>query len=170
MNNRRRQLRQGASYDISCKINRDEIIFANDIISKLLLEIIERCMKKYSFSIENFCIRENYVLFILHPKGNSSLPRIMQWINSVFAKTYNKKMGISGRLWKERYSSRIIETAEEFVQAFERIVKNPLMANIVKKAKDYRWCGLYYYQHGIEGIIKHRGRFISALYEHYRSL
>jgi hypothetical protein len=93
----------------------------------------------------------------------------MQWMNSVFAKTYNKKMGISGRLWKERYFSRIIKTARQFVKTFEYIVNNPLLAKIVKNAKDYRHSGLYHYLHKIEGIIDLRGRLITILYEQCQS-
>jgi REP element-mobilizing transposase RayT len=170
MKNRHRQLKRGASYHVMCKINRDEIIFTNDIIVAFLFDIIKRCKKKYSFSIKTFCIRGNNIQFILRPGKNASLPRIMQWINSVFAKTYNKKMGISGRLWKERYFSKIIETAKEFEEIFKYIVQNPLAAKLVKHARNYRWSGLYHYLHKIEGIIEYRERFISALYEKYQSL
>jgi putative transposase len=112
----------------------------------------------------------NHIHFILAPGKNASLSRIMQWINSVFAKTYNRKMGISGRLWKERYFSKIIETAKQFVRTFEYIVKNPLAAKLVKYARDYRHSGLYHYLHKIEGIIDLRGRQIPELYERCRCL
>jgi REP element-mobilizing transposase RayT len=151
--NRRRQLRPGASYHISGKINRDEIIFNNDFIITLFYDVIKRCKEKYVFTIENFEIMGNHTHFILTPGKDASLPKIMQWIASVFAKTYNKKMGISGRLWKERYFSKIIETAEQFLKTFEYIVKNPLAANMVKNARDYPYGGLYHYLHEIEGII-----------------
>ncbi len=169
MKNRRRQLQQGASYHVSCKINRDEIIFTNDIIVTLLMDIIKRCKKKYDFSVKNFCIMGNHVHFILFPGKDASLPRIMQWINSVFAKTYNKKMGISGRLWKERYFSKIIETAKQFEKTFEYIVKNPVTAKLVNRAEDYPYGGLYQYLHKIEGIIDLQGEYIPALYENCRS-
>jgi REP element-mobilizing transposase RayT len=169
MKNRRRQLKQGATYHVICKINRDEIIFTNDIIVTLFYDIIKRCKKKYSFFFENFDIMGNHVHFMITPGENASLPRIMQWVNSVFAKTYNKKMGISGRLWKERYFSKIIETKQQFVNTFEYIVKNPLAAKLVKHARDYRYSGLYHYLHKIGGIIDLRYRFLSELYERCKS-
>jgi putative transposase len=110
----------------------------------------------------------NHTHFILTPGKDASLPRIMQWIASVFAKAYNKKMGIRGRLWQERYFSRIIETIEQFVKTFEYIVKNPLTANMVKRARDYPYGGLYHYLHGIEGILDLQGKFIRDLYERCR--
>ncbi len=170
MKNRHRQLQQGATYHVICKINRDEIIFDNDAIVMLLLNIIIRCKKKYSFSVQTFCIMGNHIHFLLRPGKHASLPSIMQWINSVFAKAYNRKRGISGRLWKERYFSRIIKTARQFVATFEYIVKNPLKANLVTYSRDYRYSGLYHYRHKITGIIDLRGRFISDLYERYQSL
>jgi REP element-mobilizing transposase RayT len=171
MKNRRRKLKKGAAYEVSCKINRGEIIFNNDFIITLFFNTIKRCKKKYSFSIKDFLIRENYVEFVILPRENSPLPRIMQWINSVFAKKYNKTMGISGRLWKERYSSKIIESVEEFIEVFEDIKKNSLIAKLVKWVRNYWYSGLYHYLHKIEGIIhdpKHRESFISALYKKYK--
>jgi REP element-mobilizing transposase RayT len=170
MKRRHRKLKQGAAYHISGKINRDEIIFNNVLIIAIFYDVIRRCKKKYAFSISNFSIMGNHVHFILRPGKHASLPKIMQWMNSVFAKAYNKKMGISGRLWKERYFSKIIETRQQFLNTFEYIVKNPVAANLVQNAKDYRYSGLYHYLHKIEGIIDLRGQFIPALYERCKDL
>jgi REP element-mobilizing transposase RayT len=125
-------------------------------------------MKKYSFSLYEFVIMENNFQFMIHPEKDASLPRIMQWINSVFAKTYNKSQGISGRLWKERYSSEIIETKKQFENTFEYIVMNPLTAKLVNNARDYQYGSLYYYLHNIEGIIDLRRKIVQDLYERYR--
>lgn len=166
---RRRQLKDGASYHVVCKINRDQIIFDNDVISVLLLDIIIRCKKKYSFRIKNFCIMGNHIHFIITPGKDSSLPRIMQWINSVFAKAYNKLMGISGRLWKERYFSKIIETVKQMAATFEYIVKNPVKAKLVKYAKDFRHSGLYHYLHKRADIIDLASSAVQRLFDTYLS-
>jgi REP element-mobilizing transposase RayT len=137
---------------VSTKINRDEFIF-DARFSALFEEIIVRCKKKYSFEIENFEIMGNHVHFMIIPGKNSPLPRIMQWINSVFAKAYNKLTGQSGHVWKERYFSRIIETIEQFIVMFEYLVRNPLKANIVQQAKDFQPSGLYHHLHKIKTII-----------------
>jgi REP element-mobilizing transposase RayT len=155
--NRRRQLRQGASYHVGWKVNRDEIIFDNDFIVTLFHEVIERCKKKYDFTFETLEIMGNHSHFIITPRKDASLPKIMQWIASVFAKSYNKMMGISGRLWKERYFSKIIETAEQLVNIFEYAAKNPLTTKPAKRSNDYRYSGLYHYLHKIEGIIDLQG-------------
>jgi putative transposase len=145
-------------------INRNEIIF-DDATSALLLETITRCKKKYSFKMLTFVIMGNHTHLMIIPGKNSPLPKIMQWIKSVFAKKYNKLTGQSGHVWKDRYFSVIIETVEQFITTFEYIVKNPLKAGLVQNAKDYRHSGLYHYRHKIQGIITEEA-IIGKLYEH----
>jgi hypothetical protein len=169
MKNRRRKLRQGASYDVSYKVNRGEIIFNNDFTINLFLDTLKRCKGKYSFSYKKISFTGNTVQFVIFPEKNASLPKIMQWLASVFAKKYNNVMGISGRLWKERYFSRIIEVTEEFFETFESILHDPVMATMIKHAQNYRWSGLYHYLHDIEEILEHRSRFIVALYERHQA-
>jgi putative transposase len=137
---------------VTDKINRDENIF-DDVISDLYQQTIERCKEKFSFEISNFDILGNNVSYIIHPGKNSPLPKIMQWMKSVFAKAYNKRTGQSGHVWKERYTSTIIETLDEFIETFKTIVKKPLEANLVQEAKDYRSSGLYHYLYKRRSII-----------------
>ncbi len=101
---------------------------------------------------------------MLTPGKNSPLPKIMQWINSVFAKAYNKRTGQSGHVWKERYFSTIIETAKQFIEIFEYIIKHPLEAGLVQHAEDFRHSGLHYYIHKRKSIITEEP-IISKLYE-----
>jgi putative transposase len=162
-NNRHRQLKPYATYYVGGKINRDEIIF-DKTISDLFHDVVARCKKKYSFKASNFVVIGNHVQYMLTPGKNATLPKIMQWINSVFAKAYNKLTGQSGHVWKERYFSKIIETVEQFITTFEYIVRNPLEANLVAYAKDYRHSGLHDYLHKRKGIIT-EDAIICKLYE-----
>jgi REP element-mobilizing transposase RayT len=144
---------------VTDKINRDENIF-DDEIADLYLQTIERCKKKYSFQMANFNILGNNVSYMINPGKNSPLPKIMQWIKSVFAKAYNKRTGQSGHVWKERYVSKIIDTVKEFIETFERIVRKPLNANLVQDAKDYRPSGLFHYLHKRKTIITEKPKIL----------
>jgi putative transposase len=165
---RTRKLKPYATYHVGTKINRDEIIF-DDKTSALFLDTVDRCKKKYSFKVHNFVVMGNHVHLMITPGKNSPLPKIMQWINSVFAKAYNKMTGQSGHVWKERYFSVIIETVEQFIVTFEYIVKNPLRANLVRYARDFRHSGLYHYLHKLKSIISDTP-IIQTLYEHCKNL
>jgi len=71
------------------------------------------------------------------------LSKIMQWILSVFAINYNKKTGLKGKVWYDRFKSEIIETAEEIVKFVERIKANFVRFGI-DKIVNYRYCAKYF--------------------------
>ena len=91
--------------------------------------------------------------FIIYPKENESLPRIMQWILSVFAMYYNKMHKLEGHVWRSRYWSKIIDNIKQFIDTFNYISDNPVKAEMVNEAKDYRYGGLYYILKNIYDIV-----------------
>ena len=148
-----RELRKGAKYHVSAKINRNEHIFEPDQIKNLFMEIVKRSKKKYNYSIENFVIMNNHIHFIIKPHENESLSKIMQWILSVFARYYNKIHNLVGHVWRGRFWSKIIDDIKQFIDTFNYISDNPVKADMVKNAQDYIYGGLYYILKGIFDIV-----------------
>lgn len=139
-----RLLQNGAKYHVSAKINRGEHIFEPDEIKNLFMDIVKRSKKKYNFSLKNFVVMNNHIHFIIEPLKNESLSRIMQWILSVFAMYYNSIHQLKGHVWQGRFWSKIIEDIRQLIDTFNYISENPVKAEMVKDAKDYRYSGLYY--------------------------
>jgi putative transposase len=148
-----RLLKEGAKYHVSAKINRGEHIFEPDEIKKLFMNIVKRSKKKYKFSLYNFVIMNNHIHFIIYPHNDKSLPRIMQWILSVFAKYYNKINKLKGHTWGGRYWSKIINDIKQFIDTFNYISDNPVKAQMVRDADDYKYGGLYYILKNIYDIV-----------------
>ena len=148
-----RQLKKGAKYHVSAKINRDEHIFEPDQIKNLFMIIVKRSKRKYKYSLENFVIMNNHIHFIIKPDENESLSRIMQWILSVFARYYNKIHNLVGHVWRGRFWSKIIDNIKQFIDTFNYISDNPVKAEMVREAQDYRYGGLYYILKGIFDIV-----------------
>jgi putative transposase len=57
----------------------------------------------------------------------------MQWILSVYAMAYNKRFHRTGHFWGERFFSRIIDSFFDYLQTFEYIDKNPLVAGLISE-------------------------------------
>jgi putative transposase len=91
--------------------------------------------------------------FIIKPLENESLSKIMQWILSVFARYYNKIHKLKGHVWQGRFWSKIIDNIKQLFDTFNYISDNPVKADMVKEAQDYRYGGLYYILKGIFDII-----------------
>ena len=99
-----RILCEGATYHVVAKINRGEDALEADDMKRLFMMVIKRAKKKYMFSIKNFVIMDNHAHFLIEPKENENLSRIMQWVLSVFAIYYNKIHKLTGHLWRFRFS------------------------------------------------------------------
>ncbi len=148
-----RLLKKGAQYHVSAKINRSEHLFEPDDIKDLFMETVKRSKKKYKYSLKNFVVMETHIHFIIEPLKDESLSRIMQWILSVFAMYYNKIHKIHGHVWQGRFWSRIINDIKQLIDTFNYICENPVKAEMVENADEYRYGGLYYILKGIFDIV-----------------
>jgi len=147
-----RQLRDGAQYHVTARINRSEMILLPGEEKKLLISVIERAKKRYRFQVINFCIMNNHFHLIIKPCDEESLSRIMQWILSVFAMAWNRKHHLKGHVWGERFYSRIIEGIVDFLRVFIYIDDNPVNAQLVDRAWEWRFGGLWHHKNGINTV------------------
>jgi REP element-mobilizing transposase RayT len=148
-----RLLRKGAKYHVVAKINKGENALISNDIKELFIEVIKRAKKKHKFAIYNFVIMNNHVHFIIQPLHQESLSKILQWILSVFAMHYNKIFKTFGHVWHGRFWSKIIDDIRQFIDTFDYISNNPVKAEMVKKAKDYKYGGLFHILNGIIDVI-----------------
>ncbi len=151
---KRREIRDGFSYHITARINRQEFIFESNEIKQMFMDVIRRAKGRYHFLIRNFCIMNNHIHFILKPLPGNSLSKIMQWILSVFAQKYNKLYGVIGHVWQGRFKSKIIENFRQYINTFIYIANNPVKAGIVKSAVDFKYNGITEIQKGCLDIVE----------------
>ena len=138
---RRRELLENATYHIVTRTNRKEMIFDTMEIRTLFLQILAKAKKRYRFTIENFCIMGNHIHLMIKPKQRTDLSRIMQWLLSVFAQTYNRMKKLTGHVWGDRFFSRAIKNLREYVTVFSYINDNPVKAGLVERSEDWPCCG-----------------------------
>ena len=148
-----RLLQEGAKYHVTARANRQEMIFDSDAMKALFEDVVARAKKKFSFRVDNFCVMGNHFHLIVQPAKNVSLSSIMQWIMSVFAQAWNRFHGLSGHVWGQRFFSRILQTAESFVQTFQYIDTNPVRAGLVVVAEEWAFGGCFHRAKGRKDIV-----------------
>ena len=150
---KRRQFSEGARYHVTARANRSEMIMKSNEVKELFINVLIRAKKKYSFSLENFCIMENHFHLIIKPAKGESLSRIMQWIMSVFAMALNKRNGWRGHVWEERFFSRIIESFRAFMEIYDYVDQNPVKACIAPCAEDWPYGGIAWHRAGRRDLV-----------------
>lgn len=135
----------------------------------LFLATLRRAKKKYHFQISNFSILGNHFHLIITPGREESLSVIMQWVLSVFAMAYNRKLGLTGHVWGERFYSKVIDGLKELIRTFEYIDENPVRAGLVARAEQWEYGGLAHHRRGIPGIVEELGgELLAVLPQHAR--
>ena len=145
-------LLEGAEYHVTARINRGEMIFLAQENRELFMETLKRAKKKFKFVLKNFCIMGNHLHLLIKPGPGVSLSKIMQWLLGVFAQLWNKKHGLSGHLWGDRFFSRIILGILDFVRVFLYIDNNPVVAGLVERAEQWVHGGLWHRKMGLTDI------------------
>jgi len=143
---RNRILKKGASYYITCTINRDRPELKPLFVREMLLLTLKQAKKKFRFSLLNFVFVYTHCHFIIKPKRGENLSKIMQWLLGTFAVRYNKRLKIRGKVWFDRFKSEVIEKIEDFVRSFKRVNNNLKKNNINEALENYIFCGIFYFK------------------------
>lgn len=126
-------------YHITQRGNNRETVFFEDEDKEFYLKTLSSYGQKCSLDIWTYCIMSNHVHFLAVPKKEESLAKGIGGTNLVYTQYINRKYRRSGRLWQNRFFSTIIEK-ELYLWAVSRYIeRNPVRANLVKKAEDYPW-------------------------------
>ncbi|MEA1910804.1 MAG: transposase [Spirochaetota bacterium] len=139
-----RYLQIGADYHVTAKINRGEFALEPQIIKEMFLHTVKKAKMKFSFRLKNFVLMDNHIHLLIKPGKDENLSKIMQWILSVFAKSYNKYFNLTGHVWQDRFKSKIIESFHQLLATFRYICNNPVKAEMVETPEEYLYGALWY--------------------------
>lgn len=139
---RPRHLIDGAEYHVIARTNRGEFILRDDAVKDLLLEVFKEAHQKYRFTVRDFSIMDNHFHFMMRPGRGESLSRIMQWVLSVFAIRFNRRYGLFGHVWYDRFKSKVVSSLMQWLATLLYIQENPVRAGLVSDRTEYRYSGL----------------------------
>ena len=100
-----------------------------------------------------YCFLQTHFHFLLWPRGDTDLPRFMQWLEGTHARRFHLRRGTvgCGAVYQSRYFSRRIDEARKFFTALRYVESNALKHGIVQRAEDWPWGSAR--SHGSDGIM-----------------
>ncbi len=133
--------------------NNKEAVFFDDADREFYLKTLRGYSKKWGLDIWAYCLMTNHVHILAVPKQEESLAKGIGRTNLVYTQYINRKYKRSGRLWQNRFYSTIIEK-EPYLWAVARYIeRNPVRAELVKKAEVYKWSSAKTHIMGIKDNI-----------------
>ncbi len=139
----------GAWYHIMNRGLARNPIFFTDEHRQMFIDLLIEIHDRYQAEIHAYCLMGNhYHLFIRTPLGNIS--RIMRHLDGVYTQRFNIKVKRDGPIFRGRYKAILVDAGEYLLQLSRYIHLNPVKANMVVFAEDYKWSSYSLYLNGSE--------------------
>lgn len=128
----------GATYHITNRGNRKELIFMDDDDRLTYMELLEKVRCKFPFNLHAYCLMPNHIHLLLetidhHPKD------IMKMLNTHYAMYFNRRHELVGHLFQGRYDAKLIDSLNYFLEASRYIHWNPVEAEMVQYPEEFPW-------------------------------
>lgn len=103
-----------------------------------LLELIKRTCRRQGWLCRGYCLLStHYHLLITTPKPN--LAPGMQWLNGLYASTFNERHVSHGHVFGARYKSVLVQSDAHLIQLVAYLAMNPVKAGICRDPAEWVW-------------------------------
>ena len=99
------------------------------------------------FELYGYCLMTNHFHLLIRPQQHN-ISQLMQSVLVSHTQRYHKHRQSLGHVWQGRFKSPVIEDDEHLLTVLRYIEANPVRAEMVKRAGEYRWSSFSAHGHG----------------------
>jgi REP-associated tyrosine transposase len=125
-------------------------LFLKDADFEAFERILAKTLDTRPMRIVAYALMPNHWHLVLWPQRDGELAAFMQKLTITHARNWqeNRRRVGYGHLYQGRYKSFPIQSDEHFYQVVRYVERNPLRADLVDRADDWRWGSLWRRTHG----------------------
>ena len=142
----------GAVYHVMQRGNNKENIFQNESDKQFFIAELTNSKKKYDFDLFGYVLLDNHYHLLIRT-GETPLSKVMQRLNSLYSRYYNRVYERCDHLFGLRYKSIIIEDEKYLFALLRYLHWNPVRSGLVRKVVNYKWSSDYYYRNNQDGLV-----------------
>jgi REP element-mobilizing transposase RayT len=121
----------------------DTVVFVDTEDRCSFLALLSATARRYRWELHTLCLMTTHYHFVLE-SARERLSAGMQWLNGVYAQSFNKRYGRHGHLFGGRYGSRVIEDEDYLRAACDYVLLNPVRAGLCDQASEWPWSATRY--------------------------
>jgi putative transposase len=128
----------GGTYHVTTRGSNRQPIYWTDEDRWLFLRLLGIVTVKYSWTVLAYCLMTNHFHLVLQI-ADGGLSAGMQWLNGTCSRVTNQRHRRSAHLFRNRFSSRLIESDTHLLVACRYVVLNPVRAGLCKHPDEWPW-------------------------------
>lgn len=103
-----------------CQGSEGSMLFNDDKEKNIFMKSLKKAKKKYNFKLYAFCLLDSSYKLIIFDNGND-ITKIMKSINVSYTMKVNKHRKTKGKIFKKRFSSKIIDHGKLLLELSKNI-------------------------------------------------
>jgi putative transposase len=111
-----------------------------------LLALSRKAEARFGLTIHAACVLTTHYHLVVEA-SRPALSYTMQWLNSRYARAFNKRRGLFGHVFAERFATRIVEGEERVFETCAYVLLNPVKARLCERVEDWPWS---YSRYGVD--------------------
>jgi putative transposase len=137
----------GWIYHVLNRSNAGATIFkAPEDFEQVLAEAVERS----GIRLLAYCVMSHHWQLVVWPEEDGQLSQFAGWLTLTHTQRWHaqRQSAGAGHVYQGRFKSFPVQDDEHFLTVCRYVERNPLRANLTKRAEDWRWSSLYRWHHG----------------------
>ena len=128
----------GICYHVLNRGNGRAEVFHKDGDYAAFVDLLAAANERLPLRILGYVLMPNHFHLVLWPRGDGDLSRWMQWLLTSHVRRYHRHYHGSGHVWQGRFKAFPIEQDEHLLTVLRYVERNPLRANLVERAEEWR--------------------------------
>lgn len=114
-------------------------IFRSEAAIQMFLCVIGEVRRDAGLEIFAWVVMPDHVHLVLRASPPLTMGHSMQLIKGRFANRYNEFHSRQGRVWQDRYHTRVLTSERAVAAAIEYVHHNPVAAGLATSQLEYQW-------------------------------
>ena len=136
---RPRSFEPGLTMHVMQRGNNRMEVFRHGSDFETFLLLMKRAAARYDGAVHAYALMNNHYHLMVTPESAAVLARMMQYVNSMYARYFNRSCERTGSLWTGRYRALVLTDSHYWLTCLQYVEHNPVRAHIVERPEDYRW-------------------------------
>ena len=120
-------------------------LFQKDGDYEAFERVLALALEKHPTRLLAYCVMPNHWHMVLWPEQDGQLTAFLRWLTNTHTMRWHAHYHTSGtgHLYQGRFKAFPIEADDHLYTVLRYVERNPLRANLVKRAEEWRWSSLW---------------------------